>query len=96
MRILLNAELDTTAANRAISEGRLAEINEQLLDNLRPEAAYFYARNGRRALTLVVDLPDPSSLPRIAEPLWQELDAHVEVVPCMTADELRGALADLG
>lgn len=57
MRVIVFAELDTASANRAISEGRLAEVTGSLLDMLNPEAAYVYARGGRRALARVVDAP---------------------------------------
>jgi Domain of unknown function (DUF3303) len=95
MRMILNAEFDTATVNDAISEGRLAAVTEELLDDFQPEAAYFYAHNGRRSLTLVVEVDDAASLPRFAEPLWQQLSAQVEAIPCMTADELREGLAKL-
>ena len=96
MRMLLLVELDTVTTNQAISEGNFASAVEQLLDHLQPEAAYFYARSGRRAFLIVVDVPDAASLPSVAEPLWLQLNAHVEAVPCMNRDELREGLARLG
>lgn len=95
MRMILNAEFDTTTANQAISEGQLTKVTEQLL-GFQPEAAYFYARDGRRALTVVVDVADAALLPSFAEPLWQQLNAHVQATPCMTPGELREGFATLG
>ena len=96
MRLMLYAEIDTPTGNQRIVEGRMSEVMDGLVGRLAPEAAYFYERHGRRAFTLVVEAPDSSSLPSLVEPIWLELGAHVEVIPCMTADELREGLGRLG
>jgi hypothetical protein len=96
MRLMLMVEMDTHASNRASRDGRMGDVINDVVERVRPEAAYFYARGGRRALMLVVDAPDAQSLPSLAEPFWQELDASVDVFPCMKADELIEGLQRLG
>ncbi|MEV6206662.1 hypothetical protein [Kitasatospora sp. NPDC051914] len=39
-----------------------------------------------------MDLADEASLITTVEPLWLQLGADVEVVPCVNADELRTGL----
>lgn len=58
--------------------------------------AYFHTRDGRRAITLVVDAPDGATLPSLAEPFWLQLGATVEAVPVMNAEELGVGLGRLG
>ena len=41
---------------------------------------------------MVFDMADPTQIPQIAEPLFLNLDAAVEFVPVMNADDLRTAL----
>ena len=41
MRMMLKWELGLEAANDAIRSGKLAEMNQSLWEQLRPEAAYF-------------------------------------------------------
>ncbi len=41
---------------------------------------------------MVFDMADPSQIPQIAEPLFLNVDAAVEFVPVMNADDLRKAL----
>jgi hypothetical protein len=94
--MMLLVELDTATGNRLLEEGRMGEVLEGILGNLKPEAAYFYARGGRRAFTLVVDAPDSSFLPSLAEPFWLKFGAHVEAFPCMNTDELRAGIGRLG
>lgn len=96
MRILLNVDLDTAAGNEAIESGRMGQQIQDVLEKLKPEAAYFHPRNGRRGMTLVVNWPDSASLVSLVEPLWLQLGANVETVPCMNADELAEGLARRG
>lgn len=74
----------------------MGETIQRILADLKPEAAYFHPRNGRRGMTMVVDTPDGASLPSLAEPFWLEPGARVEAVPCMNADELAEGLSNLG
>jgi hypothetical protein len=95
MRMMLLVEMDTEAGNRAIEEHRMEKVMGEILDQLRPEAAYFYPRGGKRAMTLVVDAADDASLAGIVEPFWLQLNANVEAIPCMNADDLRTGLGRL-
>ena len=96
MRMMLMVELDTKTANPRVADGSINDVLQGILEKLKPEAAYFYARGGRRAFTLVVDAPDAASLPSLAEPFWQEANAHVEAFPCMNADGLQEGIGRLG
>ena len=95
MRMLVNVEMDTDKGNEVIESGRMGELMQGILGKIKPEATYFYVRNGRRAFTVVVDAADNASLPSLAEPLWLELHAHVEILPCMTPEELGDGLSRL-
>ena len=65
--------------------------------DIKPEAVYFTARDGKRGGTMVVDLASPSQLPAIAEPLFLTFEASVSVHPTMTPEDLAAAgLDDLG
>ncbi|MFJ9604891.1 hypothetical protein ACIRS1_00870 [Kitasatospora sp. NPDC101176] len=96
MRALLEIEIDTETSNRLIADGSIGEKFERLLGNLKPEAAYFFARNGRRCQIIVVDVPDEAALPSICEPFWLEMNADIDVHLCMNAQELREGLSRLG
>ena len=96
MRTLLEVDLDTETANRLITDGTLPQVVEGILAALEPEAAYFHARDGHRAMTMVVDLADEASIPAVCEPFWHQLNARVTAHPCMNADELRTGLGRLG
>jgi hypothetical protein len=96
MRVLLNVTLDTAKTNQQIADGTIGKTLDGIMGKLQPEASYFYALNGARAMTLIVDAPDNASLPSLAEPFWLEFDANVVATPCMNADELGEGLTRLG
>ncbi|MFA1537690.1 hypothetical protein [Actinomadura monticuli] len=65
------------------------------MGRLDPEAAYFGPGDGGRRCVLVFDMQDSSTLPTIAEPLFQELGAKLKVHPVMNREDLRKGLASL-
>jgi hypothetical protein len=93
MRTMLRWTVPVEKGNEAIRDGSIGRTIESLLQQLEPEAAYFLAEHGERAGMIFFDMADPSQIPQIAEPLFQNLDAAVEFVPVMNADDLRNALA---
>jgi hypothetical protein len=95
MRTLLKYQIPVESGNEAIRSGKIAQINETLMARIQPEAVYFFTENGLRSGFIVFDLDDPSQIPMIAEPLFQELNASVEFFPTMNADDLQKGLTAL-
>lgn len=95
MRTMIMVQLDTATSNQTIRDGTISSLLGRVLGELKPEAAYFYTRGGNRAFTLVVDIPDPTYIPTFIEPFWLEMNAHVEMIPCMNAEELQTGLGRL-
>lgn len=92
MRTMLRWTVPAARGNEAIKDGSIGKTIEGLMDQLKPEAAYFMAENGQRAGMLVFDMSDPAQIPQIAEQLFLNLDAEVEFKPVMNADDLKRAL----
>ena len=92
MRMMLRWTVPVERGNETIEDGSLARTIESLMEELEPEAAYFWPENGERAGMMVFDMADPTQIPQIAEPLFLNLEAAVEFVPVMNADDLRTAL----
>lgn len=88
MRMLMKWSLGTREASEAIRSGRMADINKTLDQLTNPEAQYFCTEGGTRTSYVFFDLADPSDIPPIAEPLFQELNATVEFFPAMNGDDL--------
>ena len=91
MRFLLKAEWPVEAGNAAIKDGSLSKTIESILNDLKPEAAYFLASNGKRTALLIADMKDASQIPALAEPWFLAFKASLEVVPVMVPDDLKKA-----
>jgi len=89
MRTLLKCTLDTEASNKAIQDGSLPGIIEKLMASTKPEAAYFTTYGGYRTVFLFFDMTDSSMMPVIGEPLFNHLNAKLELLPVMNQAELQ-------
>jgi hypothetical protein len=97
MRFVMHVSLPVEKFNQAVRDGSAGKKIARILDELKPEAAYFFARGGKRGGFLIVNLPNTSDIPRFAEPWFLTFDATVEFLPTMTPDDLaRAGLDELG
>lgn len=93
MRTMLRWTIPVEKGNQAIKDGSLGQLVESLVQDLKPEAAYFWPEDGKRAGMMVFDMADPSEIPQIAEQLFLNLNAAVQFMPVMNSDDLKKALA---
>jgi hypothetical protein len=91
MRVFLKASMPIDTGNQAIRSGKLPETIQAILDEQKPESAYFIAEGGTRTALLFLDIQDVSQLPALAEPWFLALNAAVEVTPAMTIADLAKA-----
>ena len=91
MRVFLKASMTVDVGNQAIRSGKLPETIQSILDEQKPEAAYFIAEGGTRTALLFLDIQDVSQLPALAEPWFLAFNAAVEVTPAMTIADLAKA-----
>ena len=97
MRILVDFRLPLEPFNSMVKDGSAGQKMEQVLGDIKPEAVYFTERDGKRGGTMIVDLPNPSKIPAIAEPLFLAFDAAVSFHPAMTPEDLaKAGLDELG
>ncbi|PHQ48015.1 hypothetical protein BLA24_31670 [Streptomyces cinnamoneus] len=87
--------MDTRAGNEAVRDGTMGTVVQELMEQLKPEAAYFTALDGGRTCLLVFDMDDASQMPKICEKLFTEMEAEVELHPVMDAEDLKKGLAAL-
>lgn len=90
MRFLFKISFPVEAANAAAKKNGLAVIG-QILEQQKPEAAYFIADAGRRTAILIIDLAAASDIPAIAEPWFLALNASIEATPAMVREDIEKA-----
>jgi hypothetical protein len=93
MRMMLRFTLPVEKGNQAFNDGSLGKTLDSIMTKLEPEAAYFGPFEGKRSGMIFFDLADPSQIVEVAEPLFSNLHAAVEIVPVMNADDVRKGIA---
>jgi len=89
MRFLVKISIPVEAGNKAAKNG--FSVIPRILEQQKPEAAYFIAENGKRTGILIIDMKDPSQIPAIAEPWFLALNASIEATPAMIPEDLKKA-----
>lgn len=88
MRFMVTFRIPMDEGNALIKDGRIGPATESILDDLKPEAAYFTEIEGARGGYLIVNMDDGSQIPAIAEPLFLGLGATVQIHPVFTPEEM--------
>lgn len=95
MRVLMKVSLPVETANAFARKGTLGETIRSILQDLKPECAYFGDADGKRTGFLVVDIEGMHKIPAIAEPWFLAFNASVQLTPVMTAEDLAKAAPDI-
>jgi hypothetical protein len=97
MRMLLNVRMPHEPFNTLVRQGKVGERLGRILEEIKPEAAYFTEQHGQRGAILIVDVKDPSRVPSIAEPFFLHFNAECHFQIVMSPDDLKDAgLEELG
>jgi hypothetical protein len=86
MRFLFKVSIPVEAGNAAAKDG--FQAIQKILDQQKPEAAYFLSESGKRTALLILDMKDASEIPSIAEPWFLALNASIECTPVMVPEDL--------
>lgn len=60
MRMLIDVNFPLEPFNTLVRNGTVGQKIQQILADLKPEAAYFSERNGKRGGIFIVDVSEPS------------------------------------
>ena len=95
MRFMVKVIWNVEKGNELARKGNLGKIAQTILEEIKPESAYFLAQEGKRSAILFVDMDDASKIPAIAEPWFLALNARMEFKPVMTLEDLQKAGASI-
>lgn len=96
MRVILKVAIPVAKGNQALTDGTLGRVMQKMHEAFKLEASYNCLVGGKRGGYYVFDMADPSQIPVICEPLFQELEAEVEIIPVMIPDDLMKGITAAG
>lgn len=94
MRMMLTASLPNEPFNSLVRAGKAGAAIEEVLAELKPEAAYFVEEHGTRNAVLFVEVADQSQIPSLAEPFFLKFNAECRFRIAMVAEDLKKADLD--
>lgn len=94
MRMMLTASLPNEPFNTLVRSGEVGHIIQDILTDLKPEAAYFVEEHGTRTAVLIVDVADQSRIPFFAEPFFLKFNAQCRFRVAMVPEDLGKAGLD--
>ena len=94
MRMLLNVQMPHEPFNTLVRHGKAGPILGKILEEIKPEAAYFTEQGGKRGAILIVEVAEPSQVPSIAEPFFLHFDADCHFQIVMSPEDLKKAGID--
>ncbi len=95
MRFLLIITPCHQTANKLAAENKLAETVRGIIAEQKPEAVYFGPTDGQRTAYVVLNITDPSELPKFSEPWFLALGAKIVWIPVMNGADLEKAGPDI-
>lgn len=92
---MMRVSIPVEEGNRAAASGTLGATINKIVEEMKPEAAYFMENEGERTGYIVFDMKDSSQLPAIAEPWFLAFNAKLTVRPCMNTQDLAKATGSI-
>jgi len=83
--------------NTLARSGKVGQIISRILEEIKPEVAYFTERDGKRGGIFVVNLERSAEVPKFSEPFFLNFNADCTFRIAMLPEDLQTArLDDLG
>jgi hypothetical protein len=86
--MLLDVEMPVEPFNPLVRKGIVGETIGKILESIKPEAACFTDHDSNRGAILVVDVPNASAIPALAEPWFPAFSAKCSFRIAMLPQDL--------
>ena len=88
MRFMITCRIPVEKGEELAKARRIDSTIQSIMEELKPEDAYFSDIEGGRVGYIVVNMDDASQIPGIVEPLFLGLGAAIQIHPVMSPEEL--------
>jgi len=96
MRFILKVRIPEDRGNELLRDPEFGHKMQDLLADIKAEAAYFTTICGQRGAYIILNINDASEIPAKAEPLFLWLHADVDPYPVMLPEDLGKAGPAIG
>ena len=96
MRMMAVIRIPVDKGNKSLKDGSIQQHIQRVMEQIKPESAYFYLEGSRRTMRAVYECKNSNDMVPAFEPLMLNLDAEIELLPVMNAEELAAGLKALG
>ena len=97
MRMMIIAKNPPEPFNSGVKDGSSGKKLKAILEEIKPEVAFFTEIDGKRCTVMLVDMKDASQIPSLAEPFFLSFNSEVSFHPVMSPEDLgKAGLEDLG
>lgn len=94
MKMLLTVSIPHEPFNELVRDGTVGEIISKILQETKPETAYFTEEGGQRGAVLVINVENSSQVPSFSEPWFLHFNADCKFRIAMTPEDLKRAHLD--
>ena len=95
MRCMVKFWIPGSEGNELVQTGKIGQVFHSLMEDFKPEAAYFFPEDGVRSGFMILNVAEQSEFIKVAESFWFGLRAEISVTPVMTGEDLGKGLEGL-
>ncbi len=95
MRCMVKFWIPVSEGNELVKTGKIGRVFQSLMDDFKPEAAYFFSEEGVRSGFMIMNVGEQSEFIHIAESFWFGLRAEITVTPVMSGEDLEKGLTGI-
>ncbi len=88
MKYIMKIRMSKESANKSVGDPQFGKKMQEILAEVKAEAAYFTTIEGRRGGYVIVNMDNASQMPAISEPFFIWLNAEIDFIPVMTLEDL--------
>jgi hypothetical protein len=97
MKMILTVTMPHESFNALIKKGTIGKVLNEIMGEVKPEAAYFSLNNGKRSAFLVINVNNASDYIKYAEPFFLQFNADIKYDIVITPEEIKSAgLEEIG
>lgn len=91
MRMLLRVIMPLEPFNSMVKQGTVGKALGKIMEDLKPEAAYFTLETGQRSALMVINVTKPADYVKYAEPFFLQFNAQIKYDIVMSPEELKAS-----